>query len=63
LLSNSSNEAVIIGTCQLLRAQLREDNCSGDYSNAGERSKLLGSELLEPLLQLLNSKYFIISKN
>lgn len=53
----SSNEAVLISTCQLIRAQLREDNCSGDFSNAGERSRLLGCELLEPLLELLNGRY------
>ncbi|VVC33399.1 Armadillo-type fold,Armadillo-like helical [Cinara cedri] len=57
--SNSSKEAVIIGTCQLIRAQLREDNCSGDFSNAGERSRLLGCELLEPLLKLLNDNQII----
>jgi len=56
---NSSNEAVIIATCQLIRAQLREDNCSGDFSNAGERSRLLGCELLEPLLQLLKDDQII----
>jgi len=57
--SNSSNEAVIIATCQLIRAQLREDNCSGDFSNAGERSRLFGCELLLPLLQLLNDDQII----
>jgi len=57
LLSNSSNESVIIGTCQLIRSQLREDNCSGDFSNAGERSRLLGCGLIDPLLQLLNGDY------
>lgn len=56
--SNSSNKAVIIATCQMIRAQLREDNCSGDVSNAGERSRLLACELLDPLLQLLNGNYY-----
>jgi len=56
LLLNSSNETVIIATCQLIRAQLREDNCSGEFSNAGERSRLLGVELLEPLLELLKGE-------
>lgn len=54
--SNSSNEAVIIGTCQLIRTQLREDNCSGDFSNAGERSRLFGCQLLDPLLELLKGQ-------
>lgn len=57
LQSYSSNAAVIIAACQLIRAQLREDNCSGDFSNAGERSRLLGCELLEPLLQLLKGEH------
>jgi len=57
--SNPSNEAVIIATCQLIRAQLREDNCSGDFSNAGERSRLFGCELLLPLLKLLNGELSI----
>lgn len=57
LVTNSSNKVVIIAVCQLARAQLREDNCSGDVSNAGERSRIMGCELLEPLLQLLNGKY------
>lgn len=56
LLSYSTNEAIIIATCQLARAQLREDNCSGDFSNAGERSRLLGCDLIEPFLELLNCK-------
>lgn len=63
LQSNSSNVAVIIATCQLIRAQLREDNCSGDFSNAGERSRLLGCDLLEPLLQLLNGGCTILFYN
>lgn len=47
---------MIIATCQLIRAQLREDNCSGDFSNAGERSRLFGCELMLPLLQLLKGE-------
>lgn len=60
LLSNSSNQTVIIATCQLVRAQLREDNCSGDFSNAGERSRLLGCDLLETFIKLLNGEYHYV---
>ncbi|XP_050537773.1 armadillo repeat-containing protein 6 homolog isoform X2 [Daktulosphaira vitifoliae] len=58
LLINSSNKEIISSTCQLIRAQIREDNCSGDFSNAGERSRLLACDVLEQLIIIM--KDFIL---
>ncbi|XP_050422342.1 armadillo repeat-containing protein 6 homolog [Adelges cooleyi] len=61
LLSNTTNKEIVIGTCQLIRAQVREDNCSGDFSNAGERSRLMACDVLEPLILILKNDIIVKS--